>query len=114
MSVSRHKELIPSPYTDLQFYTDLSQFTLQKHRNLGTITKALRNHKLSYKWGFPTKLIVTKDRKEHIMDSVDKGMGLLSKWGIIPEPSTSSRYDKDSNQESEWRTVNQKNARSHK
>ncbi|XP_073453695.1 uncharacterized protein [Aquarana catesbeiana] len=54
--------------------------TKEKLINLGTITKALRNHKLSYKWGFPTKLIVTKDGKQHIMDSVDKGMELLSKW----------------------------------
>lgn len=52
MSVSRQREQIPSPYNDLQFYADLSQYTLQKRRNLNTIT-ALRNHKLSYKWGFP-------------------------------------------------------------
>lgn len=78
MAVSRQKDQIPAPYTNLQFYADLSQFTLQKRRNLNTITKALRNHKLSYKWGFPTKLIVTKEGVDYVMDTMEKGLALLS------------------------------------
>lgn len=66
---------IPLPYSSLQFYADLSQYTIQKRRNMNTITKAL---KLSYKWGFPTKLIINKEGTEYVMESVAKGMALLN------------------------------------
>lgn len=106
---------LPSPYTNLQFYADLSQFTLQKRRNLNTLTKALRNHNLSYKWGFPTKLIVTKEGVEYVMESMAKGLALLNSWGIIPEAQPQNqRQSGRSSPNPEWRTVNPKNARTHK
>lgn len=114
MAVSRQRDQIPSPYFNLQLYADLSQYTLQKRRNLNTITKTPMDHKLSYKCGFPTKLIVTKDDTEHVMDSVAKGMALLNAWGIIPEPPTHPCQNGNyTNPGSEWRTVNHKNAHTH-
>lgn len=53
MAVSRQRDQIPTPYSNVQFYADLSQYMIQKHRNLNYVTKALRHHKPSYKWGFP-------------------------------------------------------------
>ena len=81
MAASRSKDKIPAPYANLQFYADLSQFTLQKCRNLNMITKALRNHNLRYKWGFPTKLIDTKEGVEYVMDYITKGLALLHSGG---------------------------------
>ena len=114
MAASRQVEGIPTQYANLQFYADLSQHTLQKRRNLATVTKALRNHKLTYKWGFPTKLIVTKDDREYVMDSLEKGMSMLQAWGIVPDlqPPPRQRANKG-DQDQEWRTVDRKNARSH-
>lgn len=115
MTASRKGDQIPSPHNNLQFYADLSQYTLQKRRNFNTITKALRNHKLSYKRGIPTKLIVTKEGTEYVMDSVTKGIALLKTWGIIPEPPMHPRQrSKNQSPKPEWRTVDQKNARTHK
>lgn len=114
MSASRQKDLIPPTYSNLQFYADLSQYTLQKRRNMTTTTKALRNQKLRYKWGFPTKLIVTKEGKEYVMDSVVKGMALLCSWGIIPETQNSSHQrSPTTSPDTEWHTVDCKNARTH-
>lgn len=111
---SRQRDQIPAPYSNLQFYADLTQYTLQKHRNLNTITKALRNHKLSYKWGFPTKLIVTKGGTEHVMDLVAKGMALLNAWGIVPEPQTQPRQSGNyTSPDPDWWTVTHKNAYTH-
>lgn len=114
MAASRQRDQIPLPYCNLQFYVDLSQYTLQKCRNLNTITKALRNHKLSYKWGFPTKLILKKEGMEYVMDSVAKVMALLNTWGTIPELQIHPyQTNNNTSPEPEWCTVDHRNARTH-
>lgn len=115
MAVTRVKDKIPAQYANLQFYVDLSQFTLLKRRNLNTITKALRNHSITYKWGFPTKLIVTKDGADYTMDSLAKGLALLQSWGITPDPQSQNPGKHGPSAPSqEWHKVNSRNARTHK
>lgn len=46
MQLTRKGEHRTTDYSILQFYVDLSQYTLQLCRNLNTITKALRNHNI--------------------------------------------------------------------
>ena len=87
MYITRKGEHGGTDYANLQFYADLSQFTLQLRKNLNTITKALRNHNIVYKWGFPAKLMVTKDGAPHVITSPSKGFKLLQKWKILPEDS---------------------------
>lgn len=70
-----NRELIPPQYKGLQFYAYLFQYTLQKRRNLSTITKALRNQKLSYKWGFRTKVIITRDDTTPLSELPVTGFG---------------------------------------
>lgn len=114
MAASRRKDLFPPQYKDLQFFADLSQFTLQKRRNLNTISKALRNHKITYKWGFPTKLIITKDGKEYVVDTLTKGMQLLQRWQIIAEDSPKVHVSRSPEQlTDEWNLVTSKNSRKH-
>ena len=90
MSITRKGEHGGTEYAHLQFYADSSQFTLQLRRNLNTVTKALRNHDIVYKWGFPTKLMVTKDGVSHVITSPSKGFKLLQKWKILPEEDPNS------------------------
>lgn len=79
-----------------------------------TSQKHSETRKLSYKWGFPTKLIVTKDGVEHVMDTVNKGMALLTAWGIVPEyQSQTWQSGNHIRADPEWRTVTNKNARIH-
>lgn len=65
MYFARHNTPLPDPYAGIILYSDLSQATIQAHKNLNTITKILRNHKFIYKWGFPTKQMLKRDGKEY-------------------------------------------------
>lgn len=109
MMVMRKKEHIPAQYQHLQFYADLSQYTLQKRKNLNTFTKVLRNHNITYRWGYPTKLSVTREGHTHVVNSLEKGLSLLEEWNILPapEPTTPKPVDPV------WKTVTTKNAKSH-
>ena len=114
MTTMRNKDQVPSQYQHLQFYADLSQYTLAKRRGLVTITKALRNHQIPYKWGFPTKLTVTKDGKNHVMTSLDNGLALLREWQILPETeSTDSNRGHPRAVSQDWKKVTAKNSKTH-
>lgn len=41
---------LPAPYTDIQLYADLSKYTLELRCQLATVTKALCNHNIPYKY----------------------------------------------------------------
>lgn len=88
MSVMRLKEQIPAQYVNYQLYADLSQYMLQKHKNLNTITKGLRNHRVIYRWGYSTKITFTKEGATYVVDSVEKGLSLLKAWNILLDPPT--------------------------
>lgn len=93
--------------SDLQFYADLSQYTLQLSRNLNTITRALRNHSISYRWGFLTKLIVNKEGSTHVITSPEKGFRLLQYWQILPDESPSFSPSRSPNSiPREWKQMN--------
>lgn len=115
MQTMRKQENVPSRFQKLQFYADLSQHTLQKRRNLNTITKVLRNHNIPYRWGYPTKISIIKQDKTFVVDSLDKGISLLKEWNILPNPEdegspTTNRRSPNP----DWKTVTYKNAKSHK
>lgn len=74
---------LPTPYSEL--FADLSQYTLQMRRQLKTVTKALNNHKLIYKWRHPATILVTHNGASHAISTTEGGMKLLHSWGIIPE-----------------------------
>ena len=114
MQVMRKHESVPQQYQDLQFYADLSQHTLLKRRNLNTVTKVLRNHRIIYRWGYPTKLSVTKDNRTFTITSLERGLDLLRDWGILPEIDEGSTSDRNPRRiEPEWRQVTASNAKSH-
>lgn len=95
MVAVRNKDIIPEQHKELQFFADLSQYMLQKRRSLNTICKALRNHNIAYKWGFSTKLIITKEGKDYIVNSLSKGLDLLKSWLIILEDTPRASNNED-------------------
>lgn len=46
-----------------------------------TLTKALLNHNISYQWGYPTRLLITKQINTIL--SLEKGLKLLKGWKIL-------------------------------
>lgn len=50
------KDHLPEKTVAIQVLPDLSAHTLQRHRNLISITKALRDHDIGYQWKYPATL----------------------------------------------------------
>lgn len=109
MTSFRKNNQIPERFSRLQVYADLSQYTLQKRKSLLPITKALRNHEIVYRWGFPTKLTVTYNNTTTVITSLDEGLALLRSWDILPtqEPASGSSPSKIGSQD-DWQTVSRK------
>lgn len=90
MQFARHHAPLPDPYAGITMYSDLSQATILARKNLNSITKMLRNHKIIYKWGFPTKLIVEKNNVSHTIHTLEEGLKILGKWGLLINEETNS------------------------
>lgn len=56
----RTADNLPDQAANLQVLPDLSQYTLQQRRNLATLTKALRNHKIITRNTWPNSASPTK------------------------------------------------------
>lgn len=85
LSAFRQRNDLPPQAANLQVLPDLSQFTLQRRRNLSSITKALRNHKIIYRWKYPAKLEISHNGSKHFLSSLEEGIRLLRSWSILPE-----------------------------
>lgn len=85
MHAAKRTARLPDPFANIALYADLSKATMENRRQLSTITKALQNHKIPYKWGFPTKLLITHQNKTHVVRTLSMGLTLLRNWHIIPE-----------------------------
>lgn len=80
----RQNNTLPDPYARIAIYADLSQAIMKARNNLIPITKMLRNHKILYRWGFPVKLMLEKGNEWYTISSLEKGLELLRKWGLLP------------------------------
>lgn len=77
LQAARRPNNILPQYTDIQQLPDLSRHTLQRRRNLATITKALRNHKISHKWKYPATLSITHNGTTKTITTMEDGIGVL-------------------------------------
>lgn len=57
---------------------------MQARSKLVPLTKFYRNHNVVYHWGFPAKLLVTWKQKNFTVLTVEAGMHLVEKWGLLP------------------------------
>lgn len=90
--LARDTPHLPEPYHQLKLFADLSQYTIQARRALQPITTALRLQNTPYRWGFPTKLLITKNGVTHVITSVADGVPILKSLDIpFTPPSPSAR-----------------------
>lgn len=109
MSNFRKAKHLPEGFSHLQIYADLSQFTLQKRKSLSTITKALRNHNITYRWGYPVKLTITYNDTTSVITTLTDGLALLCSWDILPEQENPrSSPPKGLNNHEKWQVVSHK------
>lgn len=69
MRAVRNNHQMNGQYAGL--FTDLSQATIQHRKKLLTVTKALRNHNITYIWGTPSKLTATYQDKTFNIHSLE-------------------------------------------
>lgn len=111
MIAARKPDAIRPPYANLILLPDLSRHTLQRRRNLATITKALRNHKVLHKWRHPATLIITHHNSTVQVTTMEEGLSFLKKWGIIPEQAAQQQHPSASQPSplgEEWAVVTHK------
>lgn len=111
MSAFRKNQQPPERFAHLQLFADLSQFTMQKRKALLPVTKALRNHDIPYRWGYPVKLTVTHDGNTTVITDVEEGLKLLRSLDILPvRPSEGPSPPAKLDTQYEWQTVSRKSS----
>lgn len=86
MSTARKLSQLPEPFSRVKLFADLSQSTLQARRHLAPVTTALRQHNVMYRWGFPTKIILTRNGVTSIIRTLEEGSVVLKDLGIMNTP----------------------------
>ncbi|CAH2276961.1 Hypothetical predicted protein [Pelobates cultripes] len=82
LAAARKAPTLPEPHQRIALFADLSAATMEKRRGFITVTKTLRNNNVAYKWGYPTKLIIWRQGRNHIATDPTEGMKLISAWGL--------------------------------
>lgn len=78
MQVARKSPQLPEPFQKVTFFADLSQYTIQARKKIDT---SILQHKVMYKWGFHTKVIVSKNGVTYIMTKI------TSDWSMTKGPT---------------------------
>ncbi|CAH2283486.1 Hypothetical predicted protein [Pelobates cultripes] len=112
LQAARATNNLPAPYEGIQLYADLSALTMARRRDFSTITKTLRNHKLNYRWGFPTKLLVWRNGKLYVLADPDQGLTVLKDWGLWdPQGSANPPGSPPPRLRPEWKMVGHQDAK---
>ncbi|CAH2225865.1 Hypothetical predicted protein, partial [Pelobates cultripes] len=61
-------------------FADLPAATMARRKTFITITKTLGNNNVSFKWGYPTKLLIWRQGKTHMVNDPAEGMKSLIEW----------------------------------
>ncbi|CAH2326271.1 Hypothetical predicted protein [Pelobates cultripes] len=78
----RNKKDIPERFRGISLFSDLSAETMRRRRTYKDITESLRSNNISYRWGYPVKLIILKEEGNITLTSPAEGEELLQRWKI--------------------------------
>lgn len=77
--------------------------TILARKNLNLITKILHNHKIIYRWAFPTKLIIESYNMSHSIYTIEEGLKTLKMCRLLPnEESISTNKNPKEKMTSPW------------
>lgn len=82
LAKARAHPALPAPFNEIHLYADLSKYTLNMRRQMKTVTKALNNCKIPYKWRHPATTIITKNGTTTVITNPQDSLRLLHSWGI--------------------------------
>ncbi|CAH2249684.1 Hypothetical predicted protein [Pelobates cultripes] len=86
----RNREGTHADFPAVRIMADISA-TLRCMKDYTQTTTELRNHGIRYRWGFPTKLILSRQGKTVVIPSPEEGKRLLEKWGLLKESPEETR-----------------------
>lgn len=72
-----HSENLPEQFSQIQLLPDLLQHTLQGRRNLATVTKTLRNHKIMQPWKYLATLNIVHNGTATTVYTLEEGLQAL-------------------------------------
>lgn len=80
---------LPNPHANISIFADLSQYTMLARKKLVSLTKLLCNKKITYSWGFPIKLMITRDNCTYSITLVkvserSEVLKLAKQWDLLP------------------------------
>ncbi|XP_066430859.1 vomeronasal type-2 receptor 26-like [Eleutherodactylus coqui] len=85
MNVARKTPTLPSLYDKIRLFIDLLQAIMEARRGF-----AIARAGIVYRWGFPTKIIATRDNATHIFHNPKEATNALNSWGIQLQAQTQS------------------------
>ncbi|CAH2255123.1 Hypothetical predicted protein, partial [Pelobates cultripes] len=72
----------------ISIFADISAMTLRRRKLFVQITSDLRDRRLLYRWGYPTKLLILKNGTVTAINSLEDGLRILQSWSFeVPESS---------------------------
>lgn len=77
---------LPDPYSTVALNTYISAATVQRRKEFTQVTSVLRDHSVLYKWGIPTKLVVTFQDQNANIFTPKNGIKRSFNWGLITSP----------------------------
>ncbi|CAH2314423.1 Hypothetical predicted protein [Pelobates cultripes] len=81
-------------YPTVRIMADLSAATLRRRREFQQVTAALQKQGIRFRWGYPTKIILTHQGETKFLSTPEEGLQALTAWGIPtstekgPKPTT--------------------------
>lgn len=85
---------LSDPYKVVSIFPDLSAATMLKRREFAPYTKLLRDNNIPYRWGFPVKLIISRDNNQVICQDPASLKEALAAWNLISAPQPSPAREK--------------------
>ncbi|XP_063775329.1 nodal homolog 2-A-like [Pseudophryne corroboree] len=90
LKAARPSDAASEALGSLQIFGDLSPATLAKRRSLYPITSVLRKENILYRWGFPTKLLISREGSTVVITNVEEGKKILASWNSASSPTHTS------------------------
>lgn len=112
LAKARTLSALPASYNEIHLYADLSKYTLNMRQPMKTVTKALNNRKIPYKWHHPATILITKNGTTAVINNPQDGLRLLQTWGIFPEATEEGQMDQTSPRLSGTQRTGPRNSRS--
>ncbi|CAH2250563.1 Hypothetical predicted protein [Pelobates cultripes] len=108
LTAQRKSTAMPPGYEKISLFADLSPMTMARRRDFINVTKCLRNHKIPYRWGFPTKLLIWRNGTLTKLEDPDQGMHKLKAWGLFPDHAPPNHPASPGQVTQEWTKVKRK------